>query len=269
MKKFLVSNNAGFKHDVNVGIAPGKFDTKQLILSALTVLEKSSEDKFVRFVRTIKREELSKCKLFINDDFTTDFPQIPSYHDIEKTWEKTCDIILKKYINYDEYNLGIVIESVKEKICDLESIDCIMEFYDASPLYSDSFEEALTFTLRLIEKFILDSLNENMFFYTVKANVEKAKENYVFLPLYVQGWRSIIKNMKTAGHIKYAIFPECNNTYIIEAYDKELIFKKYVKGMKGVYYSGRFFVKVTNMETAIKVIERLPNISLSDIQKFA
>lgn len=269
MKKFLVSNEAAANGYVNVGIAPGKFDTKQLILSALVVLERASKNKIVRFVRTINARELAKCKLFINDDFTTDFPQIPSYHDIEETWEKTCKAILRKQANYDENNLNIVIESVKEKICDLEAIDCIMEFYEASWTYKDSFEEALKFTLRLIEKFIADSLNEKMYFYTVKANVQNSKGNYVYIPLYVQGWRSIIKNIEEAKHIEYAIFPEGRDGYIIESYDKDLIFKKHVRTMKGVYYSGRFFVKVRNMETAIEVINRLPSQAWNNAEKFA
>lgn len=269
MKKFLVRNEAGFEYDINVGIAPGKFDTKQLILSALTVLERSSERNMVIFVRSIQPQELAKCILFINDDFTTDFPQIPSYHDIEETWERTSKAILSRYTNYDKNSLKIVIESVKEKICDLEAIDCIMEFYDASSKYRDSFEEALTFTLRLIEKFIADSIKENTFFRTVEANVQNSKANYVYIPVYVQGWRSVIRNIGSASGIKYAIFPECDNNYIIEAYDKKLIFKKYVKGMKGVYYSGRFFVKVTSMETALKVIDRLPNVLWQSNEKLA
>ena len=34
--------------------------------------------------------------------------------------------------------------------------------------------------------------------------------------------------------------------------------KKYVKGIPGLCYSGRFFLKVTDMKTALQVIEKLP-----------
>lgn len=272
MKNFLVSNVAGFRNDINVGIAPGKFDTKQLILSALVVLERASENTFVQFVRTIDRKELAKCRLFINDDFTSDFPKIPSYHDIDKTWAKTYKTIISKYTNYDEESFKIVVESVKEKISDLEAIDCIMELYEAFEYHTDSFEEALKFTLKLIEKFISDSLKERMYFNTVKANMEESNLNYIYLPVYVQGWRTIVKNINPVTQIQYAIFSEDNDNsrnYIIESIDKKIVMKKYVKGMKDVCYSGRFFIKVTNMDAAINVIERLPKTSVQDNQKLA
>jgi len=272
MAKFLISNVAGTGNNFNVGIAPGKFDTKQLILSAIVVLERAARNEVVKFVRTIETTELSKCTLFINDDFTTDFPQIPSYHDIDNTWEKTCKIILRKSERYNKDELEIVVKSVKEKICDLEAIDCIMEFYEPTFIrssYKDSFEEALKFTIRLIEKFISDSLNEIMYFNTVKANIQNSKNNYAQIPIYVQGWRNIVKMLNDAKHIQYAIFPEYNDGYIIEALDRDLIFKKHVKGMKGVYYSGRFFVKVTNMETALNVIERITKATTKNIEKLA
>jgi len=270
MKRFLVTRDVGFKSDVNIGIAPGKFDTKQLILSALAVLIHSSKERIVHFVRTLERTTLSKCNLFINDDFTTMFPVIPSYHDIETTWKKNCKNILKNYSNYDAESIKFIEESVSEKICDLESIDCIMELYESTHNgYSDSFEEALNITLRLIEKFIQDSLKEQMYYLTVKNYIQKTDKNYITPPVYIQGWRSIVRNVNCSGHVEYAIFTEDNNSYMIEAFDKNLIFKKYVKGMQGVYYSGRFFVKVTNMEAALKIIDKLPTKVMLNSEKLA
>lgn len=272
MKRFLVGKKVGFRNDINVGIAPGKFDTKQLILSALVVLERASDNNFVQFVRTIDKEELSKCRLFINDDFATDFPQIPSYHDIGLTWERTCKTILNKYSNFNTENMNIVLESVKEKICNLESIDCIMELYEASTLSLDSFEEALNITLKLIEKFISDSLHEAIYLPTVKANVEHSKSNYVHIPVYVQGWRSIIKNIDKMGKIEYAMFSEDggnSSVYIVEALDKDIVMKKYVKGMADVCYSGRFFVKTSNKKAALNVIDRLPKFMSRKEEKLA
>lgn len=269
MKRFLVSKDVGFNNDVNIGIAPGKFDTKQLILSALAVLIHSSDEKFVYFVRTIERTVLAKCNLFINDDFTTMFPVIPSYYDIETTWKKNCKTILRNYSNFDDESIKFIEGSVREKICNLESIDCIMELYEASSSsYNDSFEEALNVTLKLIEKFIKDSLKERMYYLTVKNYVQKADKNYITPPIYVQGWRSIVQNVNCSNQIEYAIFSE-DDSYIIEAFDKDLIFKKYVKGMQGVYYSGRFFVKVADMEAALKIIDKLPTFAMQDNEKLA
>ena len=71
MRNFSVGKEVLTKGDINVGIAPGKFDTKQLILSAIAVLAAEANGGMVRFVRTVNMEQLSKCVLFINDDFTT------------------------------------------------------------------------------------------------------------------------------------------------------------------------------------------------------
>jgi len=263
MKNFFVSSNVGgneliFRNEINVGIAPGKFDTKQLILSAIVVLLYQALGKTVRFVRTIDKTTLSKCNLFINDDFTTMFPVIPSYHDIENTWNKNAKKIIKNYVSYDEESVNIIAESVKEKICDLESIDCIMELYEASNHIKDSFEDALRLTLKLIDKFIMDSIREKMFFLTIKSYVKDSVTNYITPSVYVQGWRSIVRNVDDEHKILYAVFYEADKCYRIESIDKQLIMKKYAKNMPGVCYSGRFFLKVTDMETALKVIEKLP-----------
>ncbi len=270
MKKFLVSNKvfcvAG--SDINIGIAPGKFDTKQLILSAIAVLTYFPE-KSVRFIRTVDRKELSKCQLFINDDFTTLFPVIPSYHDIGKTWEKNCEKILNKYSVYDNEAINFIMKSVEEKICNLEPIDCLMHLYTASSNEKDSFEEALEVTLRLIKKAIKDSINDRMLFYTVKAYVEKSTTNYISLPLYVQGWRNILQNVDSENNIEYAIFPDGEDMFVIESLDKDLVMKKHVKGIKGLSYSGRFFVKVADIQTAENVIAKLPTVRMKKIMHSA
>jgi len=269
MRKFIVSDNVNQSLEFNVGIAPGKFDTKQLILSAITVLATNAIGDVVRFVRTIERKELAKCRLFINDDFTTMFPVIPSYHDIEQTWDENCYKILKNMARYDESGIKIASESIKEKICNLESIDCLMELYECKYQNTDSFEDALNLTIKLIEKFISDSISEMMYFNTIKIYVERATGNYIDPPIYVQGWRSIVNNLDLAGKIQYAIFHEEKNIYRIESVDKNLILKKYIKGMEGVCYSGRFFIKVKDMEIALKVIERLPKYISTSNERFA
>ena len=172
MKKFSVGNEVIGRWDFNVGIATGKFDTKQLILSSIAVLTYASYDKMVHFVRTVKREELAKCQLFINDDFTTLFPVIPSFYDVKKNWEQNSKKILAERGVHDEDGLKFVTESVSEKICNLEAIDCLMDLYTMQ--YnddSDSFEEALKVTLKLIEKEIKDSVYERIYFNTVKSYV--------------------------------------------------------------------------------------------------
>lgn len=255
MRKFSVSSKGLKGECINVGIAPGKFDTKQLILSSLVVLKYEAKNTIVRFVRTIDRNELAKCKLFINDDFTTLFPVIPSYHDVSKTWEDSYRTILsKQYI--DESAMEFVKDSVEEKISNLEAIDCIMDLYDN--IRQDSFEEAFNVTLKLIDKFINDSIYEKMYYATVKYCVDNMKSNFINPPVYIQGWRNIVKLANANSFVEYAIFPDNNNCFVIESYDKDTVMKKYVKGMRGVCYSGRFFVKVTNLEDAYKVIEKLP-----------
>lgn len=268
MKNFLVSSVIG-RGDLNVGIAPGKFDTKQLILSAIVVLSEMSSEKMVRFVRTIRTEELSKCKLFINDDFVTLFPSIPSYHDIEKTWIKNSEKILSKFAMCGEKEIEFVKNSVKEKVCNLEAIDCLMELYDVYDRFTDSFEKALSVTLKLIEKSIKDSVNEIMYYHTIVAYVERATANYITPPIYVQGWRNIVASVTGGNKIEYAIFPDDDGTLVIEAFNKDIILKEYVRRMQGLTYSGRFFVKVGDIETAEKVIERLPKKFEKETAKFA
>lgn len=262
MKRFLVGSTVGSevrgKADFNIGIAPGKFDAKQLILSSIAVLTFATDKKLVRFVRTVKKEELAKCQLFINDDFTTMFPVIPSYHDVVKQWEANSSKILFNSGICDEEGVKFVTDSVSEKICNLEAIDCLMDLYSTRDQHVDSFESALEVTLRLIEKEIQDSIEERIYYQTIKAYVEKAEANYIEPSIYVQGWRNIVLSVEGGNNIQYAIFPDDDGTLVIEALDKNIIMKKYVKRMPNVSYSGRFFVKVSDMEAAKKVIEKLP-----------
>lgn len=259
MRNFSVGKEVLTKRDINVGIAPGKFDTKQLILSAIAVLAAEANGGMVRFVRTVNMEQLSNCVLFINDDFTTMFPVIPSYHDIATAWNKNAASILKKYSVYDDDGKDFVNSSVIEKICNLEAIDCIMQLYKTDNYsYIDSFEEALNVTLGFIDKFIADSVKDRMFFLTVKAYVNEAEVNYLKLPVYVQGWRHILSLLPNAESIDYVIFPDEENTFVVEAKDKEMSVKKYVKGLKGITYSGRFFVRVNDIDVAEKVVSKLP-----------
>lgn len=260
MRKFSVSNVASDRRmsggDINVGIAPGKFDTKQLILSAITVLSAEAKNKWVRFVRTINIEELSKCMLFINDDFTTMFPVIPSYHDIEKAWNRNAVEILSRYYVCDEEEIKFASQCVIKKICNLEAIDCMMQLYDSN--MANSFEDALNIILKFIDKFISDAVKDRMYFGTAKSYVEEATSNYVQFPLYIQDWRNILLNIPNSEKIEYAVFPDEEDTYVIEAFDKDTCVKKYVKGLKGVAYSGRFFVRVNNIETAEHIVAKLP-----------
>ena len=259
MRRFSVGNDVLSRGDINVGIAPGKFDTKQLILSSIAVLSAEATGGMVRFVRTVNMKELSKCVLFINDDFTTMFPVIPSYHDIENAWNKNAAKILKKYAVYDEEGKDFISSSVIEKICNMEAIDCIMQLYSADNYSSvDSFEEALDVTLKFIDKFIKDSVKDRMFYLTIKAYVDKAEENYISLPVYVQGWRHILSLLPSADKIEYVILPDEEGTYVVEARDKEMSVKKYVKGLKGITYSGRFFVRVNGIDVAESVVSKLP-----------
>lgn len=268
MRKFLVSNIV-HEGDLNVGIAPGKFDTKQLILSAIVVLSGIASKRIVRFVRTMKREELAKCKLFINDDFVTLFPAIPSYHDIENTWVKNSQKILSEYAMCGEKEFEFVKNSVKEKVCNLEAIDCLMELYDGYNRTVDSFENALKVTLKLIEKSIKDSVNEILYYNTIVSYIERATANYITPPVYVQGWRNIVASTANGNKIEYAIMPDEDGTLVIEAFNrKQIVMKEHVRNMNGLTYSGRFFVKVGDMDTAEKVIERLPS-SYSKVAKFA
>lgn len=260
MRNFSVSNVASDERmsggEVNVGIAPGKFDTKQLILSAITVLSAEAQSKWVRFVRTINMAELSKCNLFVNDDFTTMFPVIPSYHDIEKTWNKNAQSILARYYVCDKEGIEFVSSAVVDKICNLEAIDCMMQLYDKNE--ENTFEDALNIILKFIDKFIADAVKGRMYMGTVEAYLEKAKSNYVEFPIYVQDWRHMLSLISNAEKIDYAVFPDEEGTYIVEAFDKNLCVKKYVKGLKGIVYSGRFFVRVNDLKIAETVISKLP-----------
>lgn len=260
MRNFFVSDVASnekvVEGDVNVGVAPGKFDTKQLILSAIAVLSAKAKGKWVRFVRTINIEELSKCTLFINDDFTTMFPVIPSYHDIEEAWNKNAAVILSKHYVCDDEGIKFVSQCVIKKICNLEAIDCMMQLYDSSAL--NSFEDALNTILKFIDKFISDAVKDRMYLETVKMYVAKSTSNYVQFPLYIQDWRYMLSIIPNAENIEYAILPDDENTYVVEAFDKNLCVKKHVKGLKGVVYSGRFFVRVTDIQTAEKIVAKLP-----------
>ena len=260
MKKFFVSNVACKEEGVNIGISPGRFDTKQLILSAIAVLAYSTSDTVVQFIRSINREDLAKCQLFINDDFTSLFPAIPSYHDIEAAWKNNSEKILRaKYLN-DSENIKTIANSVLDKICNLEAIDCFMDLYYSNYNYTDSFESALETTIRFVERAIRDSINESMYYCTVKAYVKEANSNFITLPIYIQGWRNILKLIPGSENIEYAILPDGNNDMlVVEAFDKGIVLKKYVKGMNNVIYSGRFFVKASDMETAIRIIQRLPS----------
>ncbi len=273
MKKFLVSNKVVLKKHFNIGIMPGKFDTKQLILSTIAILKHESYDNIVYFIRTTNPEELSKCQLFINDDFTTLFPVIPSYHDVAKQWVENSPEILNKYGVYDEESLKVVTESVEEKISNFEVLDCLMDLYSStySEFSEDSFQKALKITYELVEKAIMDSVNERIYSQTVIAYIEKADTNYITPPIYVQGWRNIVKCHPKGKNIMYAVFPDDRRegTLVIEAFDKSIIMKKHVKGMPGISYSGRFFIKVNNMETAFKVIDRLPKNIIDKAKKYA
>lgn len=270
MKNFSVGNNAVFYGDVNVGIAPGKFDTKQLILSSIIALSAISRGEMVRFVRTINRAELARCKSFINDDFTTMFPVIPSYHDIETTWKDNSREILKMFYVTDEEGIEKVTKSVEEKICNLEAIDFIMELYESKRTSAfDSFEAALNVTLDLIEKYIKDSVRDRMYYMTVKNYVDMAESNYIAPCVYVHGWRNILNELPEAQKIEYAIFPDADSTYIIESRNKNISLKKYVKGAAGVTYSGRFFVRVNSKETAYELIKRFPSKILEIQEKKA
>lgn len=259
MRNFSVSNVASdrkvLRGDVNVGIAPGKFDTKQLILSAIAVLSAEAQDKWVRFVRTINMAELSKCNLFINDDFTTMFPVIPSYHDIEDAWNKNATRILKKHYVCDEEGVEFVSRCVVKKICNLEAIDCMMQLFDIN--VSESFEDALNTILKFIDKFISDAVRGKMYLKTVKLYIEKTNSNYVELPLYIQDWRHIVSIIPNSEKVEYAIFPD-GDTYLVEAFDKNICIKKYVKGLKGIVYSGRFFVRASDLHAAEKIVSKLP-----------
>ena len=77
--------------------------------------------------------------------------------------------------------------------------------------------------------------------------------------------------MKVEGgeNIDYAVFPDNDGTVVIESFDKDIIMKKHVKGMPNVSYSGRFFVKVSDMEAAKVVIARLPKSSSKITAKMA
>ena len=271
MRRFSVSSKVIDSRTFNIGIAPGKFDTKQLILSGLAVLNFYPRKGHIRFVRTLNPDELSKCQLFINDDFTTMFPVIPSYHDVKGQWEEISSNILVGFGMCDEDGVRFVTESVSEKICNLEAIDCLMDLYFTPVINSnfDSFESALEVTLKLIEKEIRDSIDERVYYSCVKVYIEKATKNYIIPPMYVQGWRNIVANVPEGENIDYAVFPDHDGTLVIESFDKDIIMKKYVKGMNGISYSGRFFVKVSDINTAEKVIERLPKASKKDIIKFA
>lgn len=258
MRNFFVSENVGFPTDYNVGIAPGRFDSKQLILSAIIVLAMNAAGKAVQFVRTVEKEKLSKCNLFINDDFVTMFPAIPSCYDISVTWKEHCNEILSEYLVNNEKNRILVAESVNEKICNLEVVDSIMEFYDSNNTKEDTFSIGLEMTLMLIERFINVSIEETIYLPTLEQYITNAKDNYFYSPVYIQGWRGVVKNIDSSNKIAYGIFPESPNTYIIESMDKDLVMKKYVKGMPGIFYAGRYFVKVTDLETAESVIKKLP-----------
>lgn len=270
MKNFSVSNYVMGMDSVNIGISPGKFDTKQLILSSIAVLFFSAIQKNVHFVRTLEREELSKCQMFINDDFTTIFPVIPSYNDVEKQWKENSSQILSAFHIYDEESISFVSGAVGEKICNLESIDCLMDLYSIQTnMYIDSFDEALKITLKLIKKEIKDAIDEKIYFHTIKLFVENANDNYFESNIYVQGWRHIIKNINNGTNISYAVFPDEDGTLLIESFDKNIIMKKYVKGMPGVSYSGRFFIKVRDIDVAKNVIQKLPKRSIDKSEKYA
>lgn len=261
MKKYFVSNFMSNNGDINIGILPGKFNTKQIILSVLAILTYSSNDMKIHFIRTADEILLAKCNIVIGDYNSNERLNIAIYSDIQSVWNNSCLVILGERLAKVEREDSFIKESIGKKICELEKTFDVSLFYEDDLCSDNSFEEALNIILKIIEKFIKDSLKDEICYYTLKSYIKHSSQNYIKLPIYTRGWRNIVLSDKEGFKIEYAIFGETRNCYRIEAMDEELDLGTYSDKFNESCYFASDFIKTRSIEQAIKIIKKLPTVN--------
>ena len=248
--------------DFFIGMAPGKFDTKQLVLCTLAVFA-NRKSRHVSFIRTLDSNVLRKCDYFINDDFVSMIPMIPSYYDISLMWEKNFVDILR---NFSRYNESPIMNNVKdlliERFSNLYSMDCLMSLYNPNDP-DKGLEKAIDIAIILFTEIIERTINDVILIPTIEAAIENMKgNNYIYIPLYSDNWRQIILENFESNNLDYVIFPDTNGSYVIGSMDEDFKMSKHIKGIQNVAYSGKFYVKVADIKTAEKIITKLPRRTL-------
>lgn len=257
MKNFSVTQTIWQKTDdeIFIGIAPGKFDTKTIILCALAVMR--DYNYHVNFVRTLQHNELKKCNCFINDDFVSLIPSIPSYHDIDKMWNNFYTDIIRSVKICNTIQTAFIYDVIMNKLMNLDSMDLIMQLYNPSEP-DNTFEKAIDITISIISSMIQNAATDSMYEGTIANLVAKEpKTNYVIFPLYTENWRIMLKRINNSQHIQYVILPD-NGIYLIASMDKDFAIHKHIKGKPNVAYSGRYYAKVSDINTAINIVNELP-----------
>ncbi len=245
-----------FNEDVNIGVVPGVFDAKQLVLCALAVLIHNSEHKYVRFVRTLDKEQLAICNRFITDGFAKKFPQIPSYNNVGKVWKQYGRVIIQSmYGNFADYNVAR--DYAEADICKFENFDILTQ-YNAYVLgngrtENESFNCAIEKAYELLLAIIDSAVNRARSMYTVDAYLEKAEENILYLPFNIN-YSGIKMNQ-----IDWVIVKEEDGIYRVDNLSEELDLRQCIDQKLDVIYSGRFFAKVTNYDVALELIDSVEN----------
>lgn len=261
MKKFSVRNDSmmfGNKGEIlQIGVVPGKFATKQILLCVLAMMASSCEN--IRFVRTLEQEQLAKCNLFITDAFATAFPSIPVYNNIDVLWkEKHRDII---------ENIGVqvppeyVFENTKSELTKLENFDILMKYneYNISSKYNEEnkgFEKAIKLAYELIKTTLYSVASEYMYVPTLNLEIENANSEILELP-FNSNWKNALKNHPMADQIKFVIVPEGKKLYRVECVNQDLDVRKLVRGYGNLISSTKFFAKVALIEYAYELIAKI------------
>lgn len=252
--KFSVGRNVRIdSRQINLGVASGRFDAKQVVLTALVIMLYATKNKFVHVVRTIERNQLEKCDFFVTDGFASKFPTIPSFNNIPKVWEKYGEEISNFLI--PSADSSSIAACAAKKVSEIEKFDILLE-YNTTMGFSneegDLFEKAVNVAITLIKQIIKSAAKHAMAIYTIKRYIEECDERVLYLPLNVDA-RDIVQEI--APHIKWVITKEDEDVFLVEAINKEIDIRQVVKDRKEAIYAGRFFCKVTSYEVARKIVE--------------
>lgn len=237
---------------LQVGVVPGEFDTKQIMLGVLIIM--SNPNIQVRFVRSLDINQLKYCKLFITDAFASQFPSIPAHNNIQKVWTKNYKGIVKKYLGTD-VNPKYILENVKEILDKLENFD-IIRTYNNPRDENQGFANAIQACHGMLETILHSQALDCMHDTTIRILMDNLQNGILELPIRMN-WRNIIKEHQNRVFVKFVIIPEAQNLYRIEHIDEEVDVRELVKGYKNLKFSGKFYAKVGSIDEANELAKSL------------
>lgn len=236
---------------VSIGIIPGRFDSKQVMLAAIAIMYFTAKDRKIQIVRTIDRKQLEKCNLFLTDAFDCQMNNISIYNSVSDIWEDYGEIISRDVdCSVDSI---MVLNYAQRKICALEKFDFLSEYnnFCLTKDENENLERAINQAIVMIREIVTSAAAQSKMHFSILKYIEEAKCDILYIPFSINAKETV---SKVAPHIRWIITKEFDDLYMLESTDDAIDIRRIIKDYKNVIYVGRDFCKVSTYEGVLLLL---------------